>query len=185
MKILSLLSTVAIAISMNACSTNIDMPKGSVKGYNSARLIKRDTFDTKLNAKEEQTHRMIQKSINTEFTNRGKSFGNANTNADLIVAYLIIYQNNIMTTSYNEFFGWGRDVGHITDAAHIKGVIKNVRPDSFERAGLLIDVIDSKTNKLVYRNIFVGDITRGTSEAVRSQRINKAVNQALTPFFGK
>jgi hypothetical protein len=183
MKIISILSTVTLAICMNACSPSIDMPKGSVKGYNSARLIKRDSTDTNLSAKEKTVHRMIQKSINNQFTRHGKSFGNAN--ADLIAAYLVIFQNNGMTTSYNEYFGYGRDVDHIVDVAHMKGVIKEVRPDSFERAGLLVDIIDAKSNKLVYRNIFVGDIVRGGSDAQRSQRINAAVNQALSPFFAK
>jgi len=42
----------------------------------------------------------------------------------------------------------------------------------------VIDVIDSRTNKLVYRNFTAGDVARAA-------RINAAVGQALQPFFGK
>ena len=47
----------------------------------------------------------------------------------------------------------------------------------------MIDVIDARTNKLVYRNYYKSDIAQGTSDAVRSQRINAGVAQALAPFF--
>ena len=59
-----------------------------------------------------------------------------------------------------------------------------MRPESFERAGLLVDVIDAKTNKLVYRNIFAGDITRGVSDAARSQRIELLGIFFLGKVFG-
>lgn len=183
MKTFPILSAATIAICLSACSPSIDMPKGSMKGYSSARLVKRSDIDTKLNAQEENIHRMIQKSLKKEFANQGKPFGGAN--ADLIVAYVVIYQENGMTTSFDEYFGHGRDVDHIVNVAHIKGAIKETRPDSFERAGLLVDVIDAKSNKLVYRNIHVGDIVRGVSDASRAQRINAAVQQALAPFFKK
>ena len=184
MKILSILSTAAIAIALNACAPSVDMPKGSSKGYNSARLVKRTPNSSIiLTSKEKKIHRMVQNSIKTQFTSNGKAYNQAN--ADLIIGYLIISQNNAMTTSYSEYFGYGRDADEITDIAHMKGVVKGVRPDFFERAGLLVDVIDAKTNKLVYRNIYVGDIVKGVSDANRANRINNAVNQALGPFFTK
>jgi len=184
MKILSILSTTAIAIALNACAPSIDMPKGTSKGYSSARLVKRTPNSSIiLTSKEKKVHSMVQNSLKSQFTTHGKSYGQAN--ADLIVGYLIITQNNAMTTSYPEYFGYGRDANQITDIAHTKGVVKGVRPDFFERAGLLVDVIDAKTNKLVYRNTYVGDIVKGGSDSARAQRVNAAVNQALAPFFSK
>jgi gamma-glutamyl:cysteine ligase YbdK (ATP-grasp superfamily) len=184
MKFLSILSTAAIAIALNACSPSIDMPKGSSKGYKSARIVKRTPNSTiVLTSKEKQIHREIHNSIKKQFTSHGKSFNDAN--ADLVIGYLVIAQNNAMTTSYSEYFGYGRDANEITDIAHLKGVIKGVRPDFFERAGLLVDVIDAKTNKLVYRNYYIGDIVNGASGAGRAKRIDSAVAQALAPFFSK
>ena len=187
MKILSLLSTAATAailISLNACSPSVDMPKGSSKGYSSARLVKRTPNSSiVITPAERNVHNMIQNSIKSQFTSHGKAYNQAN--ADLIVGYMVIEQNNAMTTSYSEYFGYGRDASGITDIAHKKGVIEGNRPDFFERAGLLVDVIDAKTNKLVYRNLYVGDIVKGGSGSARAQRINNAVNDALGPFFTK
>ena len=90
-----------------------------------------------------------------------------------------------MTTSYNEYFGFNRDADGITDIAHTRGVIDSTTPDYFKRAGLLVDVIDAKTNKLVYRNKYVGPLVEGGSDSARTQRVNNAVNQALAPFFTK
>ena len=149
MKILSLISTTLIIVALNACSPSVDMPKGSSKGYNSARLVKRTPNSSIiLTSKEKTIHRMVQSSIKNQFTSHGKTYNQPN--ADLIIGYLVIAQNNAMTTSYSEYFGYGRDADEITDIAHKKGVIDGVRPDFFERAGLLVDVIDAKTNKLVY-----------------------------------
>jgi hypothetical protein len=49
----------------------------------------------------------------------------------------------------------------------------------------VIDVIDSRTNKLVYRNYAVGDVVRGATDSVRTSRIDAAVAEAIGPFFGK
>lgn len=184
MKILTLISAAAITLALHACSPTVDMPKGTSKGYNSARMVKRTPNSSiVLTSKEKKVHRMVQNSIKNQFTSHGKAYNQAN--ADLVVGYLIIAQNNAMTTSYAEYFGYGRDADGITDIAHKKGVIDGVRPDFFKRAGLLVDVIDAKTNKLVYRNIYVGDIVTGVSDSARAERINSAVNQALAPFFTK
>jgi hypothetical protein len=48
-----------------------------------------------------------------------------------------------------------------------------------------VDVIDSGTNKLVYRNFAAGDVVTGASDRTRSARIDTVVGQALQPFFEK
>jgi len=184
MKLISILSTAALAIALSACTPSVKMPKGTSKGYTSARLVNRTPNSSiVLTSKEKQIHSEIQSSIKTQFASHGKSYGQANS--DLIVGYLIIMQNNAMTTAYSEYFGYGRDANEIADIAHLKGVIKGVRPDFFERAALMVDVIDAKTNKLIYRNYALKDVSKGASPAVRRQNINTAVNTALAPFFKK
>lgn len=166
-----------------SCSTNVDMPKGTSKGYASARLVQRNPNLTPNTATQTLVHPMIQKSIGNQFTSHGLSYGKAN--AQLTVAYLVIYQEPGMTARYEDYFGYGRSTEEIADLAHTRGVIDNKRPDYFKRAGIVIDVIDSSTNKLVYRNFAAGDVITGASESSRVSRINAAVGQALQPFFGK
>jgi len=98
---------------------------------------------------------------------------------------MVIYQEPSMTARYEDYFGYGRSAEEIADSAHTRGVLDNKLPDYFQRAGIVIDVIDTRTNKLVYRNFSAGDVVRGASDATRASRIDAAVGQALEPFFGK
>ena len=91
--------------------------------------------------------------------------------ADLIVGYLVVQQDNAMTTYFDEYFGHGRDPDEISDAAHRKNVINGKRPDQFERAGVVVDVIDAKTYELVYRNYAAGDIVRSNNDATRAAAV--------------
>ncbi|MGJ8671915.1 DUF4136 domain-containing protein [Rubritalea sp.] len=181
MTALRLLAVATCAAVFTSCSSSVDMPKGTSKGYNSARLVKRGPSEATQTSREKQVHGLIQNSIKQQFTSHGLSYNQPN--AELVVGYMVIYQENAMTTSFDDYFGYGRDANEILGVAHERGVIKGDRPDYFERAGLVVDVIDAKTNKLVYRNVSVGDIVEGASSSQRSARVNAAVNEALAPFF--
>lgn len=157
------------------------MPKGSSKGYDSARLVRRAPGTSTTDATEKQVHSQIQSAIKSQFSTRGLSYNKPD--ADLVVGYMVLYQDSAMTTSYDDYFGYGRDAGKILEEAHKRGVIDGKRPDYFERAGLIVDVIDARTNKLVYRNAWVGDLVSGLSSSQRRARVNNAVNEALAPFF--
>ena len=176
-----ILSAVA-ALGFVSCVPNVDMPKGTSKGYASARLIQRDPDLRPItNATEKQVHGMIQKSIAKSFSSKGMTYGKGD--ADLIVAYMVIYQEPGMTADYRDYFGYGRDAGEIATIAHARGVQKNKRPDDFKQAGILIDVVDARTNKLVYRNLAKGDVVKGVSPGTRAARIDNAVSNALEPFY--
>lgn len=164
-----------------SCSTNVDMPKGTSKGYASARLIQRDPgLPAPSKAIEKQVHGMIHKSISKQFTSRGMAYGKSD--ADLIVAYMVIYQEPGMTADYREYFGYGRNADDIAVLAHNRGALGG-RPEYFRQAGIVIDVVDRRTNKLVYRNFSRGDVIKGVSDSTRAARIDDAVARALAPFF--
>lgn len=172
----------AACLAFVSCSTGVDMPKGTRKGYQSARLIQRDPNGPAITAAtEKQVHGMIQKSISKQFTSNGMAYGKGDS--DLVVAYLVIYQEPGMTARYEDFFGYGRDADQIADLAHTRGALDNQRPDYFRQAGVVIDVIDSRTHKLVYRNFAKGDVIKGASASTRAARIDAAVAQALAPFL--
>lgn len=175
-------SLILSAIAFVSCVPNVDMPKGTSKGHTSARLIQRDpNLPAITNPTEKQVHGMIQKSIAKNFTAKGMTYGKGDT--DLIVAYMVIYQEPGMTADYRDYFGYGRNAGGIATIAHARGVEKNKRPDYFRQAGILIDVVDARTNKLVYRNLAKGDVVKGVSPETRAARIDAAVSNALEPFF--
>lgn len=87
-----------------------------------------------------------------------------------------------MTADYRDYFGYGRNVDDIATLAHNRGALGN-RPDFFRQAGIVIDVIDSRTNKLVYRGFSKNDVVKGASSSTRAARIDAAVAEALANFF--
>lgn len=164
-----------------SCAGQVDMPKGTSKGYTSARLIQRDPAQPAPSAAiEKQVHGMIQRSLANQFTSKGITFGKSD--AELVVAYLVIYQEPGMTADFRDYFGYGRNVDDISALAHDRGALGK-RPDYFRQAGIVIDVIDSRTNKLVYRGFSKNDVIKGASDNNRAARIDAAVAEALAPFF--
>lgn len=165
-----------------SCSSSVDMPKGTSKGFNSARLIQRSpNLPAITNSTEKQVHSMVQRSLAKQFTSHGMAYGKGDS--ELIVAYMVIYQESGMTADFRDYFGYGRDADKIAEVAHYRGVVDNERPDFFRQAGILIDVIDARTNKLVYRNLAKGDVVKGASASTRAARIDAAVADALAGFF--
>ena len=84
----------------------------------------------------------------------------------------------------DDYFGYGRDPEKILEAAHDEGVVKNDSPDARRRGALVVDVMDARTGKLVFRNYAVRGIApAGTPTSVRDQRLREAVAEAIGPFF--
>lgn len=182
MKCLAFSALTVLSLVLVSCGPGVDLPKGTSKGYTSARLIRRDPNLPAITKPAEQSiHAMIQNSLAKQFRAKGMNYGAGN--ADLTVAYMVIYQEPGMTATYADYFGYGRSADAIADRAHVRGVVDSKRPDYFQRAGIVIDVIDSRTNKLVYRNFAAGDVVRGVSDKTRASRIDAAVAQALAGFF--
>jgi hypothetical protein len=164
-----------------SCAGHVDRPQGTSKGYTSARLIQRNPkLPAPSTAIEQQVHGMIQKSLAKQFGSRGMAYGNGNS--DLIVAYLVIYQEPGMTADYRDWFGYGRNADDIAALAHDRGALGS-RPDFFRQAGIVVDVIDSRTNELVYRGFSKNDVVKGASASTRAARIEAAVAEALANFF--
>ena len=165
-----------------SCSTSVDMPQGKRGNYQSVRLIQRSPNAPAItNATEKQVHGMIQNSLARQFTSKGMSYGSGS--ADLAVAYMVIYQQPGMTATYDDYFGYGRGSREISDVAHIRGSIESKRPDFFRQVGIVVDLVDLRTGKLIFRNIAKGDVIQGATPSTRAARIDQAIAQALAPFF--
>lgn len=176
-----LLTLLAIPM-LFSCAGSVDQPQGTSKGYSSARLIQPNPNALPISDPTQRSiHRMIQSSIKRGFTSNGLQYGTSG--ADLVVAYLVIYQEPGMTASFPEYFGYGRDAEEISDYAHVRGVLGNRRPDYFRQAGIVVDVIDTHTNKLVFRGFAKGDVVKSAGDADRRQRIDTAIDDAVKPFF--
>jgi hypothetical protein len=127
--------------------------------------------------KREQIHKLIQNAITANLA--AKDLTRVAGSRNVIVAYLIILGNNVTTTDINDYFGYGRDSEGLLDKAHEKGAIDSKNPNQFTAGTLVIDIIDAKTYKLLYRNYAVRSVLRNAPDDVRAERVQAAVDQAL------
>jgi hypothetical protein len=183
MRISFICLSIAVSALFIGCSS-VEMPKGTSKGYASARFVTEGSKPLPQFAQiEADVNGMIQNSIRTLFQDGGMEFRPAGSESDVAVTYLLIMQNNIGTIAIEDYFGYGREVESITSAAHEKWVVKGNREDQFEVGTILVDVLDSTTSNLIYRGYSHGDIKRDISDEERAARIAESVEEALGPFF--
>ena len=182
MKTRLVLLSLCAALACSCSSNSIETPKGKAEGYQSARLV-RATATTVPQGWEDspEFNQWVQQAIGAEFSKQGLAFGSPD--ADLIVAYMLLHQATSSTTMNTDYFGHGRDAGAILEKAHERGVIDNQSPDEFEQGAIVIDVLDARTNELVFRNFATRSAIEGVTDAQRQQRVNSAVAETLAPFF--
>ena len=126
--------------------------------------------------KEKVVHNLIQEAITQNLAQRGVSHVAAG--GDVTVAYLIITGNNASTTSLNEYFGYGEDASALQEKAH-KAYTSSKNPNYFEAGTLVIDVIDSKSYKLLKRGYATRPTLRNLPPEDRAARIQGAVDEIL------
>jgi hypothetical protein len=121
-------------------------------------------------------HPMIQGAIAKNLSNRGVA--HVAGGGDITVAYLVIVGNNATTTSLNDYFGYGGDAAALQDKAHT-AYTGNKNPNYFEAGTLVIDLIDSKTFKLLKRGHASRPLLRNLPEDARAERIQEVVDEIL------
>jgi hypothetical protein len=88
MKFLAFPILAALSWVVAACGPGIDLPKGTRKGYTSARLTHPNpNLPPVADPTQRAIHVMIQNSLRQQFSAKGLAYGTAN--ADLVVAYLV------------------------------------------------------------------------------------------------
>ncbi|MGO9586983.1 MAG: DUF4136 domain-containing protein [Limisphaerales bacterium] len=174
--ILSCLLAVGVVLLAGCSSTSTKLNTGTVHASTFSFVTGRP-MPPDYAEKREQIHRLVQSAITTNLTAKGIS--RVPAGGDVFLAYLIILGDNVATTDVNDYFGYGRDSDALLDKAHQKGAIDSKNPNPFLAGTLVIDVIDAKTYKLLYRNYVARQVLRNIPETERDERIQSAVDQAL------
>ncbi len=173
-------SILALIIAVVAGCSSVPMPKGNSKGYSSVRFInEKKSAEFQESDRSKEVNQVLQQAITEQFEAKGMDV--LEQDADLIIAYLIIVQDKVATTTIDKHFGY-RDTSEAIGKIHEKG-IGGRDPEYVKKGALVIDLIDAKTMKLVYRNY----ATRGagenlTGEALRT-RLDEVTQEILTSFF--
>jgi hypothetical protein len=168
-----------IAVCLAGCSS-VPMPKGSSKGYSTVRFVTPNAPLAEDNLPRFiEGHRMIKEAITAQMTANGLQV--VEQSGELIVAYLIILQDNVSTSYSNQYYGY-QDFMTIVNRAHDKGMKKSY-PEKVEKRAIVIDLIDAETFKLVYRDYAVTGSAAHLSKEAQQELVNEVVATALRQFF--
>ena len=173
-------SILALVIAGVAGCSSVPMPKGNSKKYSSVRFInEKKSAEFYESDRSKEVNQVLQQAISAEFKKHGMNV--LEKDAELIIAYLIIVQDKVATTTIDNHFGY-RDTSEAIGKIHEEG-IGGRDPEYVKKGALVIDLIDAKTMKLVYRNY----ATRGAGEnlsgdALRT-RLTDVTQEILTAFF--
>ena len=121
-------------------------------------------------------HTMIQNAITKNLQSKG--LARQPTGGDVTVAYLIVVGNNANTQPIDDYFGYGRDVSALEEKAQ-EGYNKSKNPNYFEAGTLLVDILDSKTFKVLKRGYVVRPLLSNPTAEAREARIQEAVDSVL------
>lgn len=160
------------------------MPQGSARGYKTVGFVgeRANPFNQNPSGMDSpEFNRAIRDAIAAEFTRHGIS--TTQDNPQLLYAFMVIRQNNVATTVNQQYFGFGRDASAIMDEAHRRGVIGGKTPTAFDMGAVVVDVLDTRTNKLIFRGFAKRPVTEGLDPSARRSKINSAVAEAMAPFF--
>ena len=121
-------------------------------------------------------HTMIQEAITKNLAAQGVT--KVAAGGDVTVAYLVIVGNNTTTETISTYFGYHEDADALQDKAQT-AYTKSKNPNYFEAGTLVIDIIDSKSFKLLKRGCATRPILRNLPDDARAARIQEVVDEIL------
>jgi hypothetical protein len=119
-------------------------------------------------------HTAIQEAVAKNLAARGVT--QVAKGGDVTVGYLVIVGNNASTASISDYFGYGEDASKLQDKAQ-SAYAGSKNPNYFEAGTLVIDVIDSKSFKLLKRGYATRPVIRNLGADARAERIQGAVDE--------
>ena len=158
------------------CKTPTQVNEGPIKAATFSFFRPGPLPEAASSENRQQMHGLGQQAISNDLT--GKGLQKAADNGDVTIAYLVITGNNASTSSINDYFGYTDDAASLARGVH-KAYTESDRRDYFEAGTLIIDLLDSRTHELLFRNHVTRSVLRNASLDVRQARIQEAVNAAL------
>jgi hypothetical protein len=170
------LAVVVAALSMAGCSTPTRVDKGNIDARTFSFVNGGVAANPNPTDRRQAFHQMIQESITHHLKAKGVSL--VPRGGDVTVSYLVIVGNNASTETIRTYYSEAGDAGAFGDKA-FDAYTSSKNPNYFEAGTLLIELLDSRTFKLLHRNYAVRPILRDPSMEVRAARIQEAVDEAL------
>ena len=177
MKLNSLLVLAAGALALAGCSsTPTKVDTGTIHARTFNFVNRGDRPNPAFTDNRQPVHTMIQDAITKNLAARGVT--KTATGGDVTVGYLVIVGNGAATESINDYFGYGEDAEALHSKAH-EVYTGSKNPNYFEAGTLLIDVIDSRSFKLLKRGYASRQLLKNISDDARAARIQEVVDEIL------
>jgi hypothetical protein len=179
MKRLPLFFLSLVTLIFVACaSQRVAMPKQTAKGYGTYRFYNPNLENLPVFAdRTVQASKIIQQRLAERL--EGIGLRQAAEDAELLVAHLLVVQNNAVSTTINDYYL--NSGSEILSVAHDR-VANQELGRSIEIGTLVVDVVDIKQQKLIYRSYATRDIVEGMSDAQRETYVQSAVDEAIARF---
>jgi len=177
MKPQSLLTLAAAVVALAGCSsTPTKVDSGPIRARTFSFVARSGKPAPAYADNRQAIHTMIQGAITKNLADR--SVSQVPSGGDVTVAYLVIAGNNASVTSINDYFGYREDGAALLDKAHM-AYISSKMLNYFEAGTLVIDIIDSKTFKLLKRGYATRPVLRDLPNDARAARIQEVVDEIL------
>jgi Domain of unknown function (DUF4136) len=176
MKSIALLFLAAATLALTSCSsTPAHVDKGPVHAQTFSFV---NTGRPTPNFAEGQTQAlaMIRDAITKNLAAKGVT--RVDSGGDITVGFLVIIGNNAQTEAINDYFGDAEAADALHDKAQ-EAYTSKKDPNYFEAGTLVIDIIDTKTYKLMLRNYASRQILNNITVEARAERIQEVVDQIL------
>ena len=173
----ALLVLAAAALALAGCSTPTKVDKGPIHARTFNFVTQANKPPPTSTDNRQIVHRMIQEAITKNLAARG--IGKVAEGGDVTVTYLVIVGNNTTTESISTYFGYSEDSAALHDKAHV-AYTNTKNPNFFEAGTLLIDIIDSKSFKLLKRAYATRPLLRDLPPDAEAARIQEVVDEILS-----
>ena len=184
MKALSLVALAAIALPVAACSSGPQVQSDFDPSFNFSQL---NTYDWAVRTdagKDPAVYNNIVESRVKEAVNQAlqsKGFRQSSSNPSFLVAWngAINQQHSVQTVGTSYGYGWGwyggwGGPGMSTSTTYV---------DTWDEGTLIIDIVDPKENKLVWRGSAQGKVNEYQSDPQDMQKnLNAAVDKMMANF---
>ena len=176
MKTATLTLLAACALALAGCSTPAKVDNGPIRARTFSFVDRGGKPLPAYTDNRQPVHAMIQGAITKNLAAKGVT--REASGGDVTVGYLVIVGNNVSTMALDDYFGYGDAASELHDKAQ-KAYSSNKNPNYFEAGTLVIDVIDTKTFKLLKRGYATRPILKDLPDDARAARIQEVVDEIL------
>jgi hypothetical protein len=187
---MKLLNVVALVIGLSmiaGCANKSYVETDHQAGYDFATLKTFSVAETKQETKDSLlvspfTLSHIHQVLGDELGKRYQK-ESVESKPDFIVNYYVVVEEKIDPRSYNDFYGYGGYgwYGHgYYPYPMYHGIHSGIR--TYNQGSLIIDIVDSKTNKPIWRGVSQKRLSKGMAPQNQREVLSMAVSEVMAQF---